>query len=330
MATRAVQQVVTYYAWNTSTNAFVTGDAANHSTSWIKDGTRSATTNATAEVDATNCPGAYKVTMTSTEVDCWQGVLGGKSSTANVVLIPTMVAFEYLNTAAPATAGVPDVNVKNINNVSASAVTTIKAVQGLTTADTISALANNTITAASIAAAALNGKGDWNTTTPPTVAAIATGVWQDTTAGDFTVALSVGKSVMNGVALGTGLTIASVSGAVGSVTGNVGGNVVGSVASVTAGVTVSTNNDKTGYTASTVTDKTGYALSSTGSAALTEDYAADGATGTLNQMVYMIWSLLAERNASGTTLTTKKLDGTTTSMTFTLDAASPSTQTRAT
>ena len=45
-----------------------------------------------------------------------------------------------------------------------------------------------------------------------TAAAIATGVWQDTTAGDFTVALSVGKSVMNGVALGTGLTINAYTG----------------------------------------------------------------------------------------------------------------------
>lgn len=43
-----------------------------------------------------------------------------------------------------------------------------------------------------------------------TAAAVATGVWTDTTAGDFTTALSVGKSVMNGVALGTGLTINTV------------------------------------------------------------------------------------------------------------------------
>jgi hypothetical protein len=44
-------------------------------------------------------------------------------------------------------------------------------------------------------------------TSNPTAAAIATAVWQDTTAGDFTTAASIGKSVMNGVALGTGLTI---------------------------------------------------------------------------------------------------------------------------
>jgi len=44
-----------------------------------------------------------------------------------------------------------------------------------------------------------------------------------------------------------------------------------------------------------------------------------------------VWSLLAERNLSGTTLTAKKLDGSTTAMTFTLDSSSsPTTQTRAT
>lgn len=40
-----------------------------------------------------------------------------------------------------------------------------------------------------------------------TAAQIATGIWQDATAGDFTSANSVGKSIMNGVALGTGLTV---------------------------------------------------------------------------------------------------------------------------
>jgi len=40
-----------------------------------------------------------------------------------------------------------------------------------------------------------------------TAAAIATGVWTDTTAGDFTTSASIGKSIMNGIALGTGLTV---------------------------------------------------------------------------------------------------------------------------
>lgn len=45
-----------------------------------------------------------------------------------------------------------------------------------------------------------------------TTAAIVTGVWTDTTAGDFTTSASIGKSIMNGVSLGTGLTINAYTG----------------------------------------------------------------------------------------------------------------------
>lgn len=118
MATRALQQVVCYLAWNTSTNAYVTGDSGNHTLRWIKDGSASAPSNSAAEVDATNTPGVYKLTLTSTETDCIEGVLAGKSSTSNVIVIPTMVAFDYLNTSAPATAGIPDVNAKYLGGTS--------------------------------------------------------------------------------------------------------------------------------------------------------------------------------------------------------------------
>jgi len=101
-----------------------------------------------------------------------------------------------------------------------------------------------------------------------TAAQIATGVWQDATAGDFTTASSIGKSLYTSGAVpgaANGLFIAgsnaattvnftgNLSGSVGSVTGAVGsvtgavGSVTGAVGSVTAGVTVTTNNDKTGY-----------------------------------------------------------------------------------
>lgn len=62
--------------------------------------------------------------------------------------------------------------------------------------------------------------------------------------------------------------------------------------------------------------------------AQTESYAVDGATLTLAQFMNMVWSLLAERVLDGTTLRAKKLDGTTDAMTFALDAADPTTQTR--
>lgn len=95
-----------------------------------------------------------------------------------------------------------------------------------------------------------------------TSAGIAAAVWRDTTAGDFTVAGSIGKDLfLGGVTPGaagghfiaganaaTSVTTAftanitgNLSGSVGSVTGNVGGNVVGSVASVTARVTANSD-----------------------------------------------------------------------------------------
>lgn len=102
--------------------------------------------------------------------------------------------------------------------------------------------------------------------------------------------------------------VGSVVGAVGSVTGNVGGNVVGTVAGVTPATT-----------------------SGILTTALTESYAADGAPPTLSQAIFALQQFLQERAVSGTTLTVKRLDGSTTAMTFTLDdATSPTSITRAT
>jgi hypothetical protein len=62
----------------------------------------------------------------------------------------------------------------------------------------------------------------------------------------------------------------------------------------------------------------------------TEAYASDNSAFTLAQALYMIWGMLGEANAAGTTLTVKKLDGSTTAMTFTLDSATaPTSITRA-
>jgi hypothetical protein len=68
-----------------------------------------------------------------------------------------------------------------------------------------------------------------------------------------------------------------------------------------------------------------------GTVAMTEAYAADGAAATPAQALHMIWSMLAEKSVSSTTMTCKKLDGSTTSMTFTLnDAYNPTSITRIT
>lgn len=65
--------------------------------------------------------------------------------------------------------------------------------------------------------------------------------------------------------------------------------------------------------------------------AMTESYAADGVAPTLAQAIFLIQQHLTEFAVSGTTWTTKKLDGSTTAATFTLDdATNPTSSTRAT
>lgn len=63
---------------------------------------------------------------------------------------------------------------------------------------------------------------------------------------------------------------------------------------------------------------------------MTESYNADGSAPTAAQALFGLMSKLFERSISGTTETTKKLDGSTTAMTFTLnDATNPTAVTRA-
>ncbi len=178
-----------------------------------------------------------------------------------------------------------------------------------------------------------------------TAAAIATGVWTDTTAGDFTVALSVGKSLMNGVTLGTGLTVArcTLTDTLTTYTGNtvqtgdsfarIGatGSGLTSLAQASAWTSTLATNLGTlaghdpGATLGTSTLTAAQVLTT----ALTEAYAADGVAFTLSQALFMIYSAVMEFSIAGTTLTCKKLDGSTTAMTVTLDSSTaPTSRTR--
>lgn len=63
---------------------------------------------------------------------------------------------------------------------------------------------------------------------------------------------------------------------------------------------------------------------------MTESYAADGAAPTIAQALMLIQQMLTEMSIAGTTATVKKLDGSTTAATFTLNSDStPSSITRA-
>ena len=240
-------------------------------------------------------------------------------------------------------------------------------------------------------------------------AEMATAIWTDTTAGDFTTALSIGKSVMNGVALGTGLTInaytgntpqtgdsfaligatgsgltslatqasvntiddfldteiAAIKAKTDSLTFTVAGQVDANALAISGDATAADNAeaffDGTGYagtnniipTVTTVTnltnaptngDLTATMKTSVTTAvptaaqnatavlttAMTESYAADGAAPTLAQSQFLQQQALTEFSISGTTTTIKKLDGSTTAATLTLNSATaPTSVTRA-
>lgn len=101
-------------------------------------------------------------------------------------------------------------------------------------------------------------------------------------------------------------------------------------------VIVATNNDKTGYTVSSVTDKAGYSIagsittldglnnisvSDVLTTQMTESYAADGVAPSLSQAVFLTMQSLNDFSYSGVTQTVKRIDGTTTAATFTLDSS---------
>lgn len=109
---------------------------------------------AITQVDSTNLPGWYQVAGNATDTNTLGDILlhaTAASADPCDMVVAQVVAFNPrnanlglsdvsanvaqwngTNVAAPATAGVPDVNVKNINNVSASPVTAVNANQGTT------------------------------------------------------------------------------------------------------------------------------------------------------------------------------------------------------
>jgi hypothetical protein len=102
-----------------------------------------------------------------------------------------------------------------------------------------------------------------------------------------------------------------------------------SAALTSAAADITTILGQTGTTGVVVAaaSKTGYALSNTGVDALytrqlTESYAADGAAPTVAQALMLIQQMLGDFSISGTTLTVRKVDGSTSAATFTLNSSS--------
>ncbi len=201
------------------------------------------TTRGFKEIDATNMPGWYQLCPET----AWLAS-GAKSVGIHLKGATNMAPLPI------------EVQLTATNVDSATAFMT--SVATATNVTTVNGLAANVITAAATAA-------DFG-------AEMATAVWTDTTAGDFTTALSVGKSVMNGVSLGTGLTVNAVTGLTAAnldttvssrmatytqPTGFLAATFPATVASttnitagtITTATNLTTNNDKTGYALTAVT-----------------------------------------------------------------------------
>jgi hypothetical protein len=169
--------------------------------------------------------------------------------------VGTTQPINYTGTGATAYVKTDLIDIAGSAVSTSSAQIGVNVVNAGATAWNSGAIKTTTFTAGAIDAAAIAADAIGSSELAATAASeIATAVWQDAVAGDFTVASSIGKAlyvanVAPGAAGGhfiaganaattvdiTGNlsgSVGSVTGAVGSVTGNVGGNVTGSVGSL--------------------------------------------------------------------------------------------------
>lgn len=228
MPSQGVSTAVVYLAYNTSTGAYVTGDVANHTIRLVKDGSEATPFYNPSEVDATNLPGAYRQGISVTETTFSTVVAGGKSSTANVILIPITLTFEVLPLALDANG-----NVKS----------DMEDIRGATVSTTIAQVGTNLVSISGTATVGTPGSVgiDWAQIANKTTVNALTGT---TISSSQTVTTVTGN--VNG-------SVGSVFGAVGSVTGNVGGSIAGSVIGSVGSVSATVNANMVSISGSAVT-----------------------------------------------------------------------------
>jgi hypothetical protein len=242
------------------------------------------------------------------------------------------------------------------NNVIPTVTTTGTA----TNVTTVNGLAANVITATSIATGAITAAKfaasaiDAAALAADAVAEIADGVWDEPTAGHV-AAGSTGAAIIAAGSAGDPWST-SIPGAYGAGTAGkiVGDNLNATVSSRASQTSLDTVDDLLDTEIAAIKAKTDLIPSDPADAsdiaalidalptaaenftavlttAMTESYAADGAAPTLAQAIFLMQQSLHEFSISGTTRTVKKLDGSTTAATFTLDSSTaPTSTTRAT
>lgn len=240
--------------------------------------------------------------------------------------------------------------------IASDAITAAKIAAGAIDADALAADAVTEIWSVSVPGAFASGTaayvlGNVATGTPPTAAAIADAVWDEARAGHTTTgtfgayvlakadgdasiapastALSTATWTgtragyldnLSAGAVSTASALSSVASNVTSILGQTG----------TTGVVVATVNDKTGYSLATSPPTAAAIASAVLTTQMTESYAADGTAPTLAQAVFLIQQGVTEFSISGTTVTLKKINKSTTAATYTLDSSTtPTSRTRA-
>lgn len=173
-------------------------------------------------------------------------------------------------------------------------------------------------------------------TANPTAAAIADQVWDEAIAG-HAIAGSTGEQLAAAGAGGdpwaTALPGAYTAGQAGKIVGdNINAPLV-TIDTVVDGIQTDLDNatDGLGAIKTSIDGLNNISVADILTTQMTEAYAGDGVAPTLAQALFAILQQAGEFAISGTTITVKKLDGTTTAMTFTLDdATDPTSRTRAT
>lgn len=186
-------------------------------------------------------------------------------------------------------------------------------------------------------------------TTPPTAATIADAVWDEARSGHVTAG-SFGQYVLARDDSGAVLAPASTALSTATWTGTRAGyldNLSGGAVALASGVSIASGGITTGSFASGAINAAAIAADAIGASelaadavteivsgvlttAMTEAYNTDGAAPTLAQALFLLISATTEFSISGTTITCKKLDGSTSAATYALDSATtPTSRTRA-
>ena len=241
------------------------------------------------------------------------------ASTTNITAATGVDITKILGTAipTPTVAGVPNVNVQTWNDLITVALPLVPTTAGRTLdvsaggeagldwANIGSKTSTNNLTNTTIA----------TVTNQLTAAQVATGVWQDAVAGDFTVTNSAGKSIWTGAVPGTatGLFVAGSNAATTvNITGTWTGNIVGTLSTLTTytGDTPQTGDSFARIGAAGV-GLTSVALVATGLNAITATDPGGVAT-TFPQMLVQVWRRFFKRvTRSSTQIKTYADDATT-------------------